>query len=84
MSYHSRQVHERHDSASAIWYWYRNDSPTTDDVDLSREEGKTKGRFKEVSADKKQINDRCTRGLNESMCCKKTFSSFLIATFFLT
>lgn len=42
----------------------------------------TKGRFKEVSADKKQINDRCTHGLNESMCCKKTFSSFLIATFF--
>ncbi len=54
MSYHSLQVHERHDSASSIWYWYRNDSPTTDDVDLSRKEGETEGWLKEVS-DKKQM-----------------------------
>lgn len=66
MSYHSLQVHERHDSASSIWYWYRDDSPTTDDVDLKRKEGKTEGWLKEVS-DKKQINDRCACGLKTLM-----------------
>lgn len=48
------------------WYWYRNDSVTTHDVDLWRREAKNEGRFEEVS-DKTQIDDRCARGLKKSV-----------------
>jgi len=56
-AYRSRQVHERHDSASSMWYWYRNDSVTTHVVDPWRKEAKLKVGLRRwvINADKRKM-----------------------------